>query len=97
MEIRHDEKYTEINIGEMGLKIDDIFHEYITKKTGITINHEDIYHFIDEFIQEHNKEEFRKERMFEELTTELDRLDKEDNVKSKTLKYKLIKFLSIKV
>ena len=97
MEIRHSEKYTEINIGEMGLKIDDIFHEHITKKTGITINHEDIYHFIGEIILENNQKEIRREKVLEELTAELDRLDKEDNVKSKTLKNKLLKFLSIKV
>ncbi len=97
MEIRHEGKYSNINIGEMGLEIDDIFHEYITKKTNITISHDKIYHFIGELIQEHNKDEIRKERVLEELTAELDSLDKENNEKSKTLKHKLLKFLSIKV
>ena len=94
MEILHNEKYTEINIGEMGLEIDDIFHECITKKTGITINHEDIYHFIGEIILENNRKEIRREKVLEELTTELERLNKEKD--NDELKNKLLKFLHIK-
>lgn len=96
MQIRHDEKYTEINIGEMGLEIDDSFHEHITKKTGIIVSHDKIYYFIGKFIQEHNKDEIRREKASKELAAEIDRLNKENNEKSKTIKHKLLNFLSIK-
>ena len=79
MEIRHDGKYTEINIGEMGLEIDDIFHEYITKETGITMSHDKIYYFIGKFIQEHNKEELRKEAECNKIFNDFKKWSKESN------------------
>lgn len=89
MEIRHGGKYTNINIAEMGLEIDDIFHEYITKKTNITMSHHKIYHFIGELIQEHNKEEFRKEVQMNKIIEDFEKWvqqSEDDKPKSKFLK-----------
>ena len=57
MMIRHDEKYTKIDDVEISEKIDDVFHKYITGKTGVVIERTNIHPFVVTLIREHNTEE----------------------------------------
>ena len=88
MMIRHDEKYTKIDDVEISEKIDDVFHKYITGKTGVTINHEKIYAFVCKFIREHNIEELKKEAEWKKVSKDLDELGKEH--KDNSLKNKFL-------
>ena len=87
MQIRHDERYTEIDVAEMSMEIDDIFHKYITEKTGVTISHEKIYAFVGKFIREHNVEELIKEAEWKKISEGLDELGKEQKDNSSWNKF----------
>lgn len=88
MMIRHDEKYTKIDDVEISEKIDDVFHKYITGKTGVEIKRINIHPFVVTLIQEHNLEELMKEANWD-VDKDLDELGKEhenNSLKNKFLR-----------
>jgi len=87
MQIRSNEKYTEINIVLLSSEIDDAFHKYITDKTGVTISHEKIYGFVGKFIREHNVEELSKEAEWKRVNKSFEKWGKENDDKSLISKF----------
>ena len=51
----------EVNILDISTAIDDVFHEKLTKKTNVTVNHHIIELFVAYIINTHNKLEIEKE------------------------------------
>jgi len=70
----------DVDIGEMTMLIDDIYHTKITKHTGITMSHDDIALSIMTFINNNNKAVMALRRSNKEmddiLKKEVDRVHK---------------------
>lgn len=76
MELLTDTDTINIDIHEIIMDIDDIMHEKITDKTGITVSHRDIQRFIIGVISDNNVKQRKARQQQEELTADIKEYDK---------------------
>jgi len=67
MTLKYNDKEFDIDILEITNAIDSVFHEKLTKQTGITVEHQVIELFVGYIFNEHNKLETSKNLEFKKL------------------------------
>lgn len=75
------DKEVEVDVWEMADKIDDVFHNELTSKTGITVDHHDIARFIVSIVNKNNEKE-------KEFTKTIKDVEEALKKKEEQLKYK---------
>jgi hypothetical protein len=66
----------DVNVNDLLMDIDHIFHRRITDECGITVSHRDIQKFIFDIINKSNKEQLELRRFDKELKNDIKKFDK---------------------
>lgn len=82
----------DIDINDIIMGIDDVIHEEITDKTGVTVNHHDIQSFVAGIIRDNNERQTRIRRVHEELRNDIKEFDK--IYRDKKIRGKVVKNLN---
>ena len=73
----------DIDMYDIIMKVDDIMHQEITNKTGITVSHHKIQGFVADIIRENNQKQLQLRRERQELSNDIKKFD---NMYDKKLK-----------
>ena len=73
----------DVDVHDLTMDIDMIFHREITNRTGITISHRDTQNFIIDIINKNNKRQLEIRKRDKELRDSAKKFDKKYNNKIK--------------